>query len=122
MARPGWPNTPTTDRQARALIVAAEAAGFWPEGGLLFWADDQPLLADAARVGAFLEANNREALRACASAPDPIPPWVAVRRIVDERGGISGEQVMRLIDAALERAFELPESDLPFHEWHIRWD
>src|SRR3954451_11735860 len=111
MARPGWPNTPT-DRHARALIVAAEAAGFERERGLIFWEYDQALHADAARARAFLEANNPEALLACATAPDPIPPWVAVRRIVDERGGINGEQVMGLIDAALERDLELPESDL----------
>ena len=122
MAQPGWPNTPTTDRQARALIVAAEAAGFEREPCLLFWEYDQSLRADAARARAFLEADDPEALRACASAPDPIPPCVAVRRIVDERGGITGDQVMGLIDAALERGFELPEADLPFHEWHVRWD
>ena len=122
MARPGWLNTPTTDRQARALIAAAEAAGFERERGLIFWEYDQSLYADAARARAFLEAKNPDALRDCASAPDPIPPWVAVRRIVDERGGINDEQVMRLIDAAGERDVELPEPDLPFREWHKRWD
>jgi hypothetical protein len=121
MARPARP-TIATDLEARALIVAAEAAGFQRESGLIFWEYDQSLHADAARARAFLKSNNPEALRNCASASDPIPAWVAVRRIVDERGGIDGEHVMRLIKAALERGFDLPEADLPLLDGQKRWD
>lgn len=122
MAQPTRPSPALTDRQARALLVAAEAAGFEREQGLIFWEYDESLHADAGRARAFLAANDPDALRASASAPDPIPPRVAVRRIVDERGGIDDSQVTKLIDTALERGFALPESDLPLHELHSRWD
>jgi hypothetical protein len=120
MARP--PTPIATDREARILIVAGEAAGFQRQTGLIFWEYDETLHADAARARAFLESKDPQALRNCASASDPIPGWAAVKRIVDERGGINCEQVERLIEAALERGFDLPESDLPLLEMHKRWD
>jgi hypothetical protein len=121
MAQPAQP-TIATDREARVLIVAAEAAGFQRDAGLIFWEYDESLHADAARARAFLESNDPEALRSCASASDPIPAWAAVRRIVDERGGIDGAQVMRLIEAAVERGIDLPAADLPLPEWQRRRD
>jgi hypothetical protein len=121
MPRPA-PATIASDREARALIVAAEAAGFRRERGLPFWEYDESLHVDAACARAFLESNDPQAVGRCASAPDPIPAWLAVRRIVDERGGINCEQVTGLIEAASERGFDLPKSDLPLLEANIRWE
>jgi hypothetical protein len=111
-----------TDRQARALIVAAEAIGLLREPYLLFWQYDESLRADADRARAFLETNHPDVLRSCLSAPDPIPAWVAARRIVEERGGLNNEQITALIDAALERGLDLPQPDLPMLEWEARWE
>jgi hypothetical protein len=111
-----------TDRQARVLIVAAEEAGFRREAHLIFWQYDESLQADAGRAREFLAANQSGALSDCASAPDPIPAWMAVKRIADERRHLNYEDVGALVDAALERGLDVPEPDLPLSEWHTKWE
>ena len=90
-----------SDRQARAVIAAAEAGGFEREPHLLWWRYDEALYDDASAALGFLRQQHPEQVDEALAADDPLPVWVAVERIMDERGGINLEQVRLLIEAAV---------------------
>jgi len=92
-----------TDRQARALIAAAEPHGFEREPHLIWWRYDETLHTDAEAAFKFLEVRHPEETQDALTAPDPMPTWVAVERITNERGGLNFAQARPLIDAAVAR-------------------
>ncbi len=110
-----------TDRQARAVIVAAEALGFERDPDLYAKQYDHSLHADAERAAAFLEARNSTALEAALCAPDPVPTSVAVDRIMNE-GGVTLTDCDVLIEEAARQGFVPPESDLPLTEFTRQFD
>lgn len=96
------PELDLTDRQARAVIAAAEALGFAREPYLLWWRYDKTLHDDAANALAFLRDRHPELVDGALTAADPLPVWVAVDRIMDERGGLHLGQADEVIEAAVE--------------------
>jgi hypothetical protein len=114
--RPGF-----TNRQARAVIVAAEALGFEREPDLYARHYDHLLHEDAQRAAAFLEGRDPTALEAALCARDPVPTWVAVDRIMNECG-VSLADCEVLIEKAASHGFVTPESDMPLTELMKEFD
>jgi hypothetical protein len=103
-----------SDRQARALIVAAEARGFEREPDLPERVRDADLHFDAvAALEYLLCAIPRPSPRS--TGPDPISPDIGARRIVNGRVTAADAQV--LIDAARARGCSPTGSDLPLTEY-----
>jgi hypothetical protein len=101
-----------TDRQARALIVAAEACGFEREPDLYERHYDSMLHEDAVAAMEHLFVRDPEALLAARSAPDPICPKTAARRIVTG-GRVTAADAQVLLDAAAQRDFHPSDPELP---------
>ena len=104
-----------SDRQARALIVAAEARGFEREPDLPERVRDADLHFDAVAALEYLFVRDPAAIVACSTAPDPISPDIGARRIVNGRVTAADAQV--LIDAARARGCSPTGSDLPLTEY-----
>jgi hypothetical protein len=106
-------DSPTiSDRQARALIVAAEERGFEREPDLPERRYDATLREDAIAAMEHLFVHDAEALLAARSAPDPISPKAAARRIT--RGGrITAADAQVLLQASEDRGFVPSGPDLP---------
>jgi len=101
-----------SDRQARALIVAAEERGFEREPDLPERRYDATLREDAVAAMEHLFVQDAEALLAAQSAADPISPKVAARRIT--RGGrITAADAQVVLQAAEDRGFVPKGPDLP---------
>ena len=92
-----------TDRQARALIAAAEQRGFEREPHLIWWRYDEALHVDAEAALQFLQERDPEAIPGALTAADPLPAWVAVERIANERCGINFSHTRPLIESAVKR-------------------
>lgn len=101
-----------TSRQARAVIVGAEAVGFEREPDLFARAYDHSLHEDAHYAASYLRARGGEALEVALSAPDPVPTWVAVDRVMNE-GMFSLAEVRVCIEAAADRGYVAPEPEVP---------
>ena len=118
--------TEFTDRSARCLIVAAGARGFEREPELYASNYDHALREDAQAAAAFLRRAGPEAIEAALAAPDPLPTWAAVDRLMDE-GGVSLAEVREIVEAAESLGYEAPEPDpmtrlLLSREWARRAD
>jgi hypothetical protein len=101
-----------SDRQARALIVAAEERGFEREPDLPERRYDSTLREDALAAMEHLFVLDTQALLAARSAADPIDPKAAARRIT--RGGrITAADAQVVLQAAEERGFAPTGPDLP---------
>src|SRR4051794_9166255 len=92
-----------SDRQARALIAAAEVQGFEREPHRIWWSYDDTLHSDAQAAVRFLNEHGPELIPDGPLAADPMPAWVAVERIANERCGVNGVEIRPLIDAAVHR-------------------
>ena len=101
-----------TDRQARALIVAAEECGFEREPGLYERHYDATLHEDAVAAMEHLFVRDPGSLLAARSAPDPICPGTAARRIVNG-GRVTAADAQVLLDAAAQRGFAPAGPSLP---------
>lgn len=110
-----------TDRQARAIIVAAEANGFEREPDLYVRWYDAQLHADAVAALQFLEARDEHALADALVAEDPIAPESAAARIV-HGGKINFAQMRDVVDLAISRGLEVHRPDLPLMQWQIEAD
>ena len=110
-----------TGRQARAIIVAAEACGFEREPGhYVRWYDAQ-LHADAADALRFLQDRDESALAAALVAEDPVDPDSAGARIV-HGGKINFAEMNDVTDVAIASGFVVSDPDLPLMQWQIEAD
>lgn len=110
-----------TDRQARAIIVAAEANGFEREPDhYVRWYDAQ-LHADAGAALRFLETRDEYALADALVAEDPVAPESAAARIV-HGGKINFAQMGEVVDLAISRGLEIQHPGLPLMQWQIEAD
>jgi len=110
-----------TDRQARAVVLAAEAVGFEREPELYEAWYDLDLHDDARRAAKHLRARDPAALEAAMVADEPIPADVAARRILDS-GRFTCQDAEDVIELASDRGFSPPTSDLPLLPSMDRWD
>jgi len=101
-----------TDRQARALIVAAEEGGFEREPDLHERQYDARLHEDALAAMEHLFVHDGEALLAARSAADPICAKTAARRIVNG-GRVTAADAHALLQAAHQRGFAPANPELP---------
>ena len=108
-----------TDRQARAVIVAAEARGFEREPDLYEAWYDAGLHEDARCAVAHLRARDPDALREALIADDPIAADCAARRITNS-GRFSLEQAYLAVELASQRGFAAPE--LSPNDWHAAFE
>lgn len=114
------PRSIYTDRQARAIIVAAEAQGFEREPELLARWYDHALHEDATEAAGHLEAVGPEHLSAALVAPDPVPAWAGAWRVMEE-GRVNMDEAGRFVELAGRHGFEPPEDDLPLMDSAIAW-
>lgn len=110
-----------SDRQARAVILAAEALGFEREPDLYEACYDHGLHDDARDAVRFLRRHDRGALRVALVAEEPIAPEVAARRITDT-GSFSLWHADLVLDAAARQGFIPPPSDLPLSASSEQWE
>jgi hypothetical protein len=101
-----------SDRQARALIVAAEECGFERESDLYERQYDATLHEDALAAMENLFACDPEILLAARSAADPICAKTAARRIV-QGGRVTAADAQVLLQAAQHRGFAPADPELP---------
>lgn len=101
-----------SDRQARALIVAAEGCGFEREPDLHERQYDATLHKDALAAMEHLFVRDPEGLLAASSAADPICPKTAARRIVNG-GRITAADAQVLLQAVQDRGFAPAAPGLP---------
>jgi len=110
-----------TDRQARAVIIAAERLGFEREPDLYECWYDHALHDDAREAADYLRARDRDALREALVAEETIPADVAARRIT-ESGRFTFADADLVIRAAAELDFTPPSTDLPLLPWQLTWE
>ena len=110
-----------SDRQARAVIIAAERLGFEREPDLYDCWYDHALHDDAREAAGYLRARDRAALREALVAEETIPADVASRRIT-ESGRFSLADANLVIRAAAELGFTPPSTDLPLLPWQMTWE
>lgn len=110
-----------TDRQARAVILAAEAAGFEREDDLYEVWYDRALHDDARYAAEYLAERDLDALRAAMVADEPIPASVAAERITNS-GRFTTADVELVIEVAAECGFTPPESDMPLLPVVLRYN
>ena len=101
-----------TDRQARAVIVAAEALGFEREPDLYEAWYDLDLHEDARCAVAHLRARDPDALRTALVADDPLTAEFAASRIASTARFTMADALL-VIELASERGFIPPPPDLP---------
>lgn len=110
-----------SDRQARALIAAAEQHGFKREAGCIWWRYDEMLHTDAGAARSYLQRLRPELIAEALDAPESLPSWVAVERIANERRGLTEGQMKMLIDAAVASGLMSADDDSDFFlggRWH----
>jgi hypothetical protein len=112
---------PLSDRQARAVIIAAEALGFEREPDLYEAWYDVELHEDARAAAAFLRARDADVLREALEADDPISADSAARRITNT-GRFTFWHAERAIELASEHGFTPPATDLPRMPSCEAWD
>lgn len=112
--------TTYTDRQARAIIVAAEEHGFEREPDLYVRWYDADLHADARYAAEFLDGRHPEELAKALVAPDPLAAEVAAERIAAK--GITLADARRLTEAASARGFVPPQDDPPLFEAMLEFE
>jgi len=110
-----------SDRQARAVIVAAQRRGFERDPDLYESWYDHFLHDDAREALDYLRARDRDALREALVAEETIPADRAACRIT-ESGRFSLADADLVIQAAAELDFTPPISDLPLLPWTVTWD
>jgi len=114
-------NPELSDRQARAVILAAEARGFEREPDLYPAMYDHDLHDDAQFAVTFLQALDPSGLAAALSADEPIPAPCAAWRIT-ESGRFSLADADVVLDAAAAVGFTPPAPELPLLPMSLRWD
>jgi hypothetical protein len=107
-----------SDRQARSIIVAAEAQGFEREPDRYILWYDAELHEDARAAAEFLESSSADALAAALEASDPIDPASAAARIV-HGGKINFAQMNDVTRVAVARGLVVSDTDLPLLRWQI---
>lgn len=110
-----------TDRQARNLILAAEALGYEREPDLHPRFYDSELHEDARDAHRFLIDQDFDGIPAILARPEPIPAPEAAARIVDS-GPFSLALAEEVLAAAEGRGFVAPEDDLPLLPIVVRFD
>jgi ABC-type amino acid transport substrate-binding protein len=105
-----------SDRQARTVILAAEALGFEREPDLDQAWHDLDLHEDAAYAVRYLKARDPDALRAAMVAEEPIPANVAAERITDS-GRFTNADVDLAVELATELGWAPPNPDVPLDDW-----
>jgi hypothetical protein len=112
---------PLSDRQARTVILAAEALGFQREPDLYAAWYDHDLHEDAAYAAKFLSARDPDALREALVADEPISADTAAERITDS-GRFNGADAAAVIAAATDLGFTPPPPLLGALEFQVQWD
>jgi hypothetical protein len=97
--------TRLTSRQARAVIVAAEADGFQRLPEQAWYCYDEELFEDASRALEFLRDRDPQTASRALEASDPIPAWAAVERLTNERAGLSHEKSIAVAAVASRHGF-----------------
>jgi hypothetical protein len=113
--------SPLSDRQARAVIIAAERLGFEREPDLPDPWYDHALSQDAREAAACLRLRDPDVLREALVAEEPIPADSAADRIT-ESGRFTFAHADLVIRAATERGFTQPTTDLPVMPSTLTWD
>lgn len=112
---------PLTDRQARAVIIAAETLGFEREPDLYEAWYDLDLHEDARCAAAYLSVRDPGTLGEALAADDPIAADHAARRITNT-GRFTLADAYLVIELASERGFGPATTDLPPTDWAVTWD
>jgi hypothetical protein len=112
---------PLSDRQARAVIIAAERLGFEREPDLHAPWYDHALHEDASEAAAYLRSRDPDGLREALVAEEPIPADSAADRIT-ESGRFTCADADLVIRAAMECGFTPPTTDLPLLPSMLTWD
>jgi len=110
-----------SDRQARAVIIAAERLGFEREPDLFAPWYDHELHEDARNAADYLRLRRPDALDKALVAGESIPADRAAYRIT-ESGRFSFADAELVIRAADERGFTPPTPDLPLSPMTSTWD
>jgi hypothetical protein len=110
-----------SDRQARAVILAAEALGFEREPDLPPNWYHHDLHDDARYAVDYLRARDGDALRAALVADEPIAPGDAARCIT-ETGHFSFGHVELVVEAATRLGFVPPTEELPLLDDTVKWN
>ena len=112
---------PLTDRQARAVIIAAEQLGFQREPDLYAAWYDHDLHEDAAYAVKFLSARDPDALCEALVADEPIAAGDAAEHITNS-GRFTGADAETVIEAAIECGFTPPPPAPGTLDFHAQWD
>ena len=112
---------PLSDRQARAVILAAEQLGFQREPDLYAAWYDHDLHEDATYAVKFLTERDPDALRDALVADEPIPADSAAERITNS-GRFTGAEAQAVIEAAAELGFTPPPPARGTLDFHVQWD
>jgi len=110
-----------SDRQARAVIIAAERLAFEREPDLYDCWYDQSLHDDALEAADYLRARDRDALREALVAEETLPADHAAGRIT-ESGRFTLADADLVIRATAELDFTPPSTDLPLLPWQMTWE
>ena len=110
-----------SDRQARAVIVAAERLGFQREPDLYVAWYHHELHDDAQAASRYLGRVDAQALRDALVAAEPIAAELAAQHIT-ESAGFSLWHVDVVIAAATERGFTPPAGERGKLEWMVTCD
>lgn len=111
-----------SDRQARAVILAAEALGFEREPELAPAWYDHDLHDDARAAARHLQRHDPSKLAMALNAPEPISAQCAAWRITNAATGFSLADAPALIDAATDAGHPPPRPDLPLSPWMLQTD
>ena len=110
-----------SDRQARAVIIAAEQVGFEREPDLYAVWYDHDLHDDAAYAVEFLSTRDPDALREALVADEPIAADVAAERITGSPH-FSEAHAHAVIATATELGFSPPPPQLAALPFQVTWD
>jgi hypothetical protein len=110
-----------SDRQARAVIIAAERLGFEREPDLYVAWYHRELHDDAREAARYLGRIDPETLRDALVAAEPIPADIAAQHIT-ESAGFSFWHAEIVIAAATERGFNPPPGQPGMLEWMVTSD
>lgn len=110
-----------SDRQARAVILAAEALGFEREPDLAPAWYDHDLHEDARCAIAHLQDHDPSRLAAALDSPEPIPPRCAAWRITQTKGFTLAD-ARSVVDLGSELGLPPPPCDLPLLPIMLEFD
>ena len=110
-----------SDRQARAVIIAAERLGFQREPDLYAAWYDHDLHEDATYAVKFLTERDPDALREALVADEPIVADDAAKRITG-RSGFTEAQAIAVTEAATELGFTPPPTSPGALPFQVTWD